>query len=69
MNAVYNRNDRGALRQAQGLTRDNKNHLMTINEVDAYYEELLKEIKELKKLLNEGDNNGQTSREEVNPRG
>ena len=38
----------------------------TMAEVDAYYEGLLKELKDLEKLLKEGDDNGQTSREEIN---
>jgi len=41
---------------------------MTIEEVDAYYEGLLKEIEELEELLKEGDN-GQESGQEDNKKG
>ena len=44
-------------------------HGKTMAEVDAYYEGLLNEIKELEELLKEGDDDGQKSREEVNSRG
>ena len=64
MTSVYNRNDRGALRQAQGLTRRRPIRGITMAEVDDYYEGLLQEIKELKKLLKEDGDGQKTSQED-----
>jgi len=44
-------------------------HGKTMAEVDAYYEGLLKEIKELEGLLMEDNNDGQEDREERNING
>jgi len=57
-----------AYRGPQGRPIDSKRKGVTMAEVDAYYEGLLREIKEMEELLQE-DNDGQKRSQENNEKG